>query len=197
LGYRRPAPALRDFQPDNVDADIGEPGFPGFKPFDTHSQRAMLLLEMPLAEAALRSGAANEFDRHIQSLKARSRRILSCTPRESFVWLLVFDLEALHGLLNEHSFNLLVMSYETSPNEALISIRRIIVAMPVVVLAPKPLRQKILFEFQQLVRNGFVEEAARSYLTSSEAIRSLLQEQIEQLDLPRQKAFADALQRLR
>jgi hypothetical protein len=198
LGYRRPA--LRDFQPDNVDADIGEPGFPGFKPFDTHSQRAMLLLEMPLAEAALRSGAANEFDRHIQSLKARSRRILSCTPRESFVWLLVFDLEALHGLLNEHSFNLLVMSYETSetsPNEALISIRRIIVAMPVVVVAPKPLRQKILFEFQQLVRNGFVEEAARSYLTSSGAIRSLLQEQIEQLDLPRQKAFADALQRLR
>jgi hypothetical protein len=166
-------------------------------PCDTHSQRAMLLLEMPLAEAALRSGAANEFDRRIQSLEARSRRILSCAPRESFVWLLVFDLEALRGLLNEHSFNLLVTSYETSPNEAWISIRRIIVAMPVVVLAPKPLRQKILFEFQQLVRNGFVDEAARSYLTSPGAIRSLLQEQIEQLDLSRQKAFADALQRFR
>jgi hypothetical protein len=109
----------------------------------------------------------------------------------------VFDLEALRGLLNEHSFNLLVTSYETSPNEAWISIRRIIVAMPVVVLAPKPLRQKILFEFQQLVRNGFVDEAARSYLTSPEAIRSLLQEQIEQLDISRQKAFADALQRFR
>ena len=154
-------------------------------------------MEMPLAEAALRSGAADEFDRHIRSLEARSRRILSCTPRESFVWLLVFDLEVLHGLLNEHSFNLLAMSYETSPNEAWISIRRIVVALPLVLLAPEPLRQKILFEFQLLVRNGFLDEAARSYLTSSEPIRSLLQRQIEQLELFRQKAFSAALQRLR
>jgi hypothetical protein len=67
---------------------------------DTHSQRSLLLMEMPLAEAALRSGAAAEFDQHIQSLEARSRRILSCTPREVFVWLLAFNLEILHGLLN-------------------------------------------------------------------------------------------------
>jgi len=53
--------------------------------------------------------------------------------------------------LNEQSFNLLAMSYETSPNEAWISIRRIIVAMPVVLAAPEPVRQKILFEFQQLI----------------------------------------------
>ena len=172
-------------------------GSQDLSPCDTHSERAMLLMEMPLAEAALRSGAADEFDRHIRSLEARSRRILSCTPRESFVWLLMFDLEVLHGLLNEHSFNLLAMSYETSPNEAWISIRRIVVALPLVLLAPEPLRQKILFEFQLLVRNGFLDEAARSYLTSSEPIRSLLQRQIEQLELFRQKAFSAALQRLR
>jgi hypothetical protein len=164
---------------------------------DTHSQRAMLLIEMPLAEAALRSGTTNVFDRHIQSLEARSRRILSCTPRESFVWLLMFNLEVLHGLLNEHSFNLLAMSYETSPNEAWISIRRIIVAMPLVLIAPEPLRKEILFEFQQLIRNGFANEAARSYLAASPSIRSLLQARIEQLDLPQQKAFSDALQKLR
>jgi hypothetical protein len=166
-------------------------------PCDTHSQRALLLMEMPLAEAALRSGAAGEFDRRIQSLEARSRQILGCTPRESFVWLLAFNLEVLHGRLNEQSFNLLAMSYETSPNEAWISIRRIIVAMPLVLAAPKPVRQKILFEFQQLIRNGFEDDAARSYFTASESVRSLLQTQIEQLDPPRQKKFADALQRFR
>ena len=166
-------------------------------PCDTHSQRALLLMEMPLAEAALRSGAASEFDRRIQSLEARSRRVLSCAPRESFVWLLAFNLEILHGRLNEQSFNLLAMSYETSPNEAWISIRRIIVAMPLVLIAPEPLRQKILFEFQQLIRNGFVDDAARSYLTASGSIRSLLQTQIEQLDLPLQKNFSNALQKIR
>jgi hypothetical protein len=163
---------------------------------DTHSQRAMLLMEMPLAEAALRSGAANEFDRHIRSLESRSRRVLSCTPRESFVWLLAFDLETLHGRLNQQSFNLLAMSYDTSPNEAWISIRRIIVAVPLVLVAPEPLRKRILFEFQQLIRNGFVDDAARSYLVASASIRSLLQTQIEQLGLPQQKSFSDALQKL-
>ncbi len=164
---------------------------------DTHSQRAMLLIEMPLAEAALRSGATNVFDRHIQSLEARSRRILSCTPRESFVWLSMFNLEVLHGLLNDHSFSLLAMSYETSPNEAWISIRRIIVAVPLVLLAPEPVRQAILAEFKQLIRNGFVDDAARSYLTGSGPIRSLLQTQIEQLDLSQQQAFSDALRKRR
>jgi len=103
--------------------------------------------------AAIR--AAGEFDQRVQSLEARSRQVLSCTPRESFVWLLAFNLEVLHGRLNEQSFNLLAMSYETSPNEAWISIRRIIVAMPLILVAPEPVRQKILFEFQQLIRNGF------------------------------------------
>jgi hypothetical protein len=154
-------------------------------------------MEMPLAEAALRSGAANEFDRRIQSLETRVRQVLSCTPRESFVWLLAFNLEVLHGRLNERSFDLLAMSYETSPNEAWISIRRIIVAMPLVLVAPEPVRQQILFEFQQLIRNGFEDDAARSYFTASGSVRSLLQTRIEQLDLPRQKRFSNALQRLR
>jgi hypothetical protein len=165
-------------------------------PCDTHSQRPLLLMEMPLAEAALRSGAAAEFDRHVQSLEARSRQVLGCAPRESFVWLLAFDLEVLHGRLNAQSFDLLAMSYETSPNEAWISIRRIIVAMPLVLVAPEPVRQKILFEFQKLIRNGFVDDAAHCYFIASSSIRSLLQAQIEQLDLPRQKKFSDALQKI-
>jgi hypothetical protein len=68
--------------------------------------------------------------------------------------------------------------------------------MPLFLMAPEPLRQKILFEFQQLIRHGFVGEAARSYSTASEPVRSLLRAQVEQLDPPRQKAFADALQKL-
>jgi hypothetical protein len=162
---------------------------------DTHAQRAMLLMEIPLAQATLRSGATEAFDRHIQSLEARSRRILSCAPRESFVWLLMFDLAVLHGLLNDHSFDLLAMSYETSPNEAWISIRRITVAMPLVLLAPQFVRKEITSEFQQLITNGFLDNAASAYLTASEPIRSLLQTQIEQLDLHWQQAFLSALRK--
>jgi hypothetical protein len=163
---------------------------------DTHSQRAILLLEMPLADAALRSGATDEFDRRVRSLEARSRQILSCTPRESFVWLVAFDLEVLHGVLNEHAFDLLAMSYQTSPNEAWISIRRNAVAMPFVPIAPEPVRQEILSEFQRLVRFGFVEVAARTYLNASAPTRLLLQARVEQLAPSKQRAFSVALEQL-
>ena len=154
-------------------------------------------MELPLAQAALRSGTVVAFDRHVQALESRSKRILSCAPRESFVWLLLFDLEVLHGRLNAQSFDLLAMSYDTSPNEAWIAIRRIFVAIPRLLSAPDPVRQKILFEFRQLIRHGFTAEAARCYATASAPIRSLLQAQLEQLDQTEQKAFADALQKLR
>lgn len=172
-------------------------GAQDLSPCDTHSQRALLLMEMPLAEAALRSGAASEFDRRIQSLEARSRRSLGCAPRDSFAWLVAFNLDVLHGRLNEQSFNLLAMSYETSPNEAWISIRRIVVATPLILAAPEPVRERILFEFQQLIRNGYVDDAASSYSTASQPIRALLQTQVEQLDLSRQKSFSNALQKIR
>lgn len=164
---------------------------------DTHAQRAMLLIEMPLAETALRSGAVDEFDRHIRALEARSREILGCMPRDSFAWLLAFDLAVLHGELDNQAFDLLAMSYETSPNEAWISVRRIIVAMPVLMLAPQPVRQSILSEFQRLIRNGFTDDAARCYSAASPSIRSVLQDRVEQLDVAQRKRFSDALATLR
>ena len=163
---------------------------------DDHAQHALMLLEIPLADAALRSGAVQEFDQRMGSLEARARRTLGCAPRDSFVWLLLFGLETEHGLLDEHAFNLLAMSYDTSPNEAWIAVRRIVVAIPVVRFAPEPIQQKILTEFQNLIRRGFFEMPARSYLNASAPTRALLQSRVEELDPRRQKAFSDILQKL-
>jgi hypothetical protein len=156
-----------------------------------------MLLEIPLADAALRSGAVQEFDQRMASLEARARRTLGCAPRDSFVWLLLFGLETEHGLLDEHAFNLLAMSYDASPNEAWIAVRRIVVAIPVVRFAPEPIQQKILTEFQNLIKRGFVEMPARSYLSASARTRALLQSRVDELDPRRQKTFSDTLQKLR
>lgn len=165
----------------------------GLHTCDTHSQRALLLMEMPLAEAALRSGDAVKFDQLVERLDIRSKGILSCAPRDSFAWLVLFALEVLHGRLTEHTFDLLATSYENSPNEAWISVRRIVVAMPVVLLADKPLRMKILKEFQLLVRNRLVDDAARSYAGASQPVRSLQLDQIGELDPAQRRAFSEAL----
>ena len=135
------------------------------------------------------------------SASARSRLApdgrLGCAPRDLLVWLLLFGLENEHGLLDEHAFDLLAMSYDTSPNEAWIAVRRIVVAIPVVLFAPEPIQQKILTEFQNLIRHGFVEMPARSYLNASAPTRALLQSRVEELDPRSQKAFSDVLQKLR
>ena len=163
---------------------------------DTHSQTALALMEMRLTEIALRSGKLEEFDRLSNSLEARSRRVLTCAPREAFIWLLAFSLETLHGRLTERTFNLLAMSYETSPSEGWIAIRRNFVGMPLLLVMPVPLRLSFLNEFGQLISNGFQHEAALSYWAASLPIRSYLQPQIQQLDSSQRQRFWDAFQKI-
>jgi hypothetical protein len=67
-------------------------------PCDSHSQRALLLMELPLADADLRSSATSDFDRRVHSLETRTRQMLSCAPRDSFAWLVAFGLEAGRGV---------------------------------------------------------------------------------------------------
>lgn len=162
-----------------------------------HSQRALLLLEIPLAQKALQSGDVGAFDRHLQSLDTRSREVLTCVPRDPLAWLVLFGIEILHGRLDQHSFDLLAASYETSPSEAWIALRRTIIAIPVVLSAPTPVREKILAEFEQLVRHGFPEIPARAYLVASSQIRALLDSRIGRLEPSQRSAFSEALQRVR
>ena len=163
---------------------------------DTHAQRARLLLEIPLAYAALQSGVVQEFDRRSRSLEARARQTLGCNPRDSFVWLVLFGLHTGRGQIDENSFDLLRMSYETSPYEAWIALRRVTVAVPVILSAPEALRERILAEFQYLVQKRFNEMPVRVYLNAPPAVRSLLQTSIDRLGAKEKEAFAAALKKL-
>jgi hypothetical protein len=163
---------------------------------DSHSQRALLLMELSLADADLRSSATSDFDRRVQSLETRTRRILSCTPRDSFAWLVAFGLEAGRGV-SVRSFDLLAASYETSPREAWVGLRRMIVAIPLALSAPDHIQRMILDEFQHLVRDRLVEIPARLYFNAPAEIRSLLDSRIEQLSPSSKRLFSEELERLR
>ena len=110
---------------------------------------------------------------------------------------MLFGLQTAHGVLDEHAFDLLAMSYQTAPNEAWIAVRRILLAVPVVRSAPRPIQEMILAEFQNLIANAYFDMPARAYQNASEAVRKDLQARVEQLDTRRQKSFADAVQKLR
>jgi hypothetical protein len=169
----------------------------GLSACDNHAQRALLLIEVPLADNALRSGAVRDYDSHINSLEMRAKQALACTPRDAFIWLLLFGFETMHGNLDEHAFNLLAMSYDTAPNEAWIAVRRIVLALPVLRATPESLQRKVLGEYQSLVQRGFFDTTARAYIDAPAATQALLQSRIDTLDPRAQKRFLDAVQKLR
>jgi hypothetical protein len=161
---------------------------------DTHSQHALMLLEIPMADAALRSGDGHAYDRHVASLEARTRLVLGCSPRDSLAWLVAFGLQVQHGVLNEQSFRLLAMSYETSRDEAWIAVRRTAVAVPVLLSASPAVQSRILNEFENLVRHRFVQMPARAYVRASSATRILLDSRINKLDSASRREFSEAVE---
>ncbi|MBY0383498.1 MAG: hypothetical protein K2W78_16515 [Xanthobacteraceae bacterium] len=164
---------------------------------DTHSQNALSLAEMRLTQAALLSGNTKTFTDRANAIEARLRLVLSCAPHHSFSWLMAFALDVLHGRINDHSFQLLAMSYATSPNEAWIAIRRNPLAVRLFEAAPDALRPPILREFQLLVINGFSKDAASGYRGANEKTQALLRARIEELKPKEQDSFRDALDQLR
>lgn len=185
------------FHRDDAIATLNSTAARDVSPCDVHAQRGLLLLELPLVDAALRSGSTRDFDLHSRSLEERAHGTLSCSPRDSLVWLLLFGLKNEHGLLDDKTFDLLAMSYETSPYEAWVAVRRIVVAMPVILAAPDRLREKVLVEFQTLIQLGFLEVPALTYRNASNQVRSLLQARVDQLGPARQAEFRRAIERLK
>jgi hypothetical protein len=108
----------------------------------------------------------------------------------------LFGLKNEHGLLDDRTFDLLAMSYATSPDEAWVAVRRIVVAIPVILAAPDGLRERVLAEFQALIRHGFIEMPALAYRNASTQVRSLLQGQVDKLSAAQQAEFRHALARL-
>lgn len=176
---------------------LESPAAQSLSPCDSHAQRALLLMELTLADAEQRSGATPAVGRRVQALETRTRQILSCAPRDSFAWLVAFGLQASRAAPISHSFELLAMSYETAPNEAWVALRRMIVAIPVALAAPAPVQKMILDEFQNLIQHRFAEIPARVYFNASAETRALLQPRIELLSPPSKRLFSDELEKLR
>lgn len=167
-----------------------------FDSCDTRAQRALLLAEIPLVELSLKNGAASEFDSHMHALEVRTQQILRCAPRDAFAWLVAFNLRIIHGQLDDRTFQFLDMSFDNSPNEAWIAIRRSLAAMPFADRAPSIIRVKVAIDFGLLIRNGYFEEAARSYLAASDPMRATLTIELEKTTQVQQKRMLYALENL-
>lgn len=184
------------FTPRALARTLETPSFKKLGDCDVPAQTALLLMEARVSEATLRAGAVADFDQHSRSIDSRADKVLACAPRQSFVWLMKFSQAVLRGQLDERSFVFLEMSYDTSPHEGWIIIRRSNVTVPLLQVLPEPLKAKALSDFQQLVKSDFNEEAGRLYRVASPPSRTLIQTSVEQLEPYRQKSFWQAVHRI-
>jgi hypothetical protein len=142
------------------------------------AQTALLIVQLKLSQDALASGLADEFDRRLSDADSRVQDALTCVPGLSYVWLLGYWTRVMQGQLDATSMAMLSMSYDTAPIDGWIASRRNGAAMRVVALAPDGLRRRIFHEFSLLVRDGYAQEAASSYIAAPNAIQADLDAEI-------------------
>jgi hypothetical protein len=187
---------FRSFEPTESAAELTGRHAASVTACDTRAQRALVLLEIPLADAALRSGLVGDYDRRSAEIRSRAKSTLACSPRDSFAWMILFGSAVQAGKLDPAAFDLLRSSYDASPNEAWISIRRTALAVPVASIAPEPIQKKIVAEWRTLIESGYIEMPAQAYVRSHQSVRDLLDAEIERFDRSTRAQFRVAVHKL-
>jgi hypothetical protein len=94
-----------------------------------------------------------------QSLRVAVRDALSCSPTESFLWLLQYWLEVTQNGFSDRALQYLRLSYALGPNEGWISIKRNGFSLAIYDHLPEDLATQVVPEFVSLVSAGFYVEA--------------------------------------
>lgn len=160
---------------------------------DTHTQMALVMIEMRLADHALHSGSVVEFENYSNSLQRRAELGLACAPYASFLWLAAFSSRLAHGQIDQRALEFLSMSYQTSSFEGWLMIRRLSLVLPLTMVVSPQLREVILSEFIRCIEDGYVAEAARSYARAPSSAQQLLRGQLGRTTAQKQAAFWRAL----
>ena len=96
----------------------------------------------------------------MRSLRQAVRSALSCSPTQSFLWLLHYWLEVAENGSSERALQYLRMSYLAGPNEGWISAKRNGFSLAIYDQLPEDIAAEIVPEFVSLVRSGFYAQAA-------------------------------------
>ena len=94
----------------------------------------------------------------MRSLRQAVRSALSCSPTQSFLWLLHYWLEVAENGSSERALQYLRMSYLAGPNEGWISAKRNGFSLAIYDQLPEDIAAHP--EFVSLVRSGFYAQAA-------------------------------------
>lgn len=131
--------------------------------------RGAILIRAQLAEPSASSGKAAEIDGKLGSLEAAARRALRCSPYQGMAWFALYWAAMNKQGLSSDVLSFLSMSYEVAPREAWIALMRNNYALQVANALPEEVQNRVIAEWADILRGGFLEIAAATLARAAPA----------------------------
>lgn len=151
------------------------------------------VIRLRLVEGELATGSHQIAAPSLANLEAAATAALAQSPRNSFLWLIEYWIRDLRGGATAGDLQFLRMSYLSGPNEAWIALRRNPIALSVFSSLPPEIANRVLSEFEGLVRSNFYQEASNIIAGPGWAVHEKLLSRLVQIKEADRRAFAKVL----
>ena len=151
------------------------------------------IIRLRQAEEAIAARDPARIDQSLKSLAKILNAALAESPNDSFLWLTRFWLKNFVNGWRPDNMQNLKMSYDMGRNEGWIAIKRNRLAISYHLVMEPDLAELATAEFVNLVRWGFVREAAEIASGPGRSVRNTLFPRLKDLNIDRRRPFAQAL----
>jgi hypothetical protein len=129
-----------------------------------------------------------------KALHEAAQKALSCSPSDSYSWLVMFWLDAAAGRLTPEDANYLRLSYALGANEGWIGLWRIRPALATFSQLPPDLSDDAIDEFIKLLNTGMLyPEMATIFEDAAPAVQRRILDRVSTANLPARQMFARVL----
>ena len=155
--------------------------------------KATVIVQLRLLEAATALPDRELVESIQKKLRISVREALSCSPTESFLWLLHYWLQVSQNGFDKKMLQYLRMSYALGANEGWISIKRNGLSLAIYDRLPEDMTTQVVAEFVSLVRSDFMSEAVANLSGPGWPKREVLIAALAHVDERRRYQFSKSL----
>lgn len=151
---------------------------------DAERLRNQAILQAQITDNVISDGDLDEIDTETAALSKSADRLIACSPREPFGWLMRFWTRTRQAGLDGAAMEALASSYRYGPREAWVAIRRNPMAIGILGRLPPELQQVALAEFAGLLEQQAIDSPAATLAAASLEVQDRLYKVAAELSEP-------------
>jgi hypothetical protein len=155
--------------------------------------RSLVVLRIALLKSEIADGKALDNAAYLR-LYQQVLAALECSPSDSFLWEILFWLDASRDGLTPQNTKFLRMSFGSGPNEGWVAFSRVQVALPLLDRLPDQLSQNVIDDFVKLLNTQILYNDLAAVLANEPpGVQSRVIGSLKATNLPVRQSFASAL----